>query len=495
MTVQKETSVDSAQRDRISIPACLVIATATLFLILDLTAINVAAKELEIDLNASFEGIQWVLDGYATAMAATLLLCGIYADRFGPKVVLGAGAFVFGGASAFGALAHTTEILIVARSIQGVGAAALLAAIPVLIVQNFPTSRRMVGFGIFGAISGLALAGGPLIGGVLMTYGWQWIFWVNLPAMLVVVLILQRCTGYRGLNVAVARRSLSAAILGVCMFALVFALTHAYSMGFSDPRIILATVSVVGFGIAFALLQRNLEFRILDIDLFGNRTFAGISVVTFLVNAAVFPLLLISVLYFEVICAVGPILTGLRLMALTGAILVGSVVAVPVQSLIGRARSIGISLFVLATGLAALSFLSADSSWTALLPGYVITGLGLGIFSTLRAEGTAALVPEEKTGMASGSGNTLQELGVACGIAFSGSIFFSTMNSRILTAGGADDMVGRGAGSAIESGVPGVVDAFIAGWDRVVLLGSFLVLVALVVWIVSGRDSMFKYEP
>lgn len=490
----RETAAQHSEPKNI-VPVALAIGIATFFLILDLTAINVAFEPFERELDATFTGMQWILDAYATSMAAVLLLCGVCADRFGPRAVMNVGAVIFAAASALGALAPSVEVLVLARSIQGIGAAALLASVPVLIVNNFPKERRLVGFGIFGGASGVALAGGPLIGGALMSISWQWIFWVNLPAMVCVAVALLGCRSISQSQQALAGRTVSALVLGISLFALVFALTHAYDMGIGDARIVAALVGTVVAGAVFVALQRYPGFVLIDLELFRNRTFVGINVITLLVYMAVFPLLLISVLYFEIVNNLSPVQTGLRLMVLTVALFVGTAAAMPIQAKIGRAHAITASMVLLAVGLALLALLDIGSSWTTLIPGFIIAGLGLGVFNPLRAEGTAALVPEETTGMASGTGNSLQELGVAAGVAFSGSLFFQTMKDRL--GGGFDELRERTVdGAQLPAPVVAQInDAFVTAWDRVVLFGAATIVVGLIVWVALGRERMFRYEP
>ncbi|MFI1918385.1 MFS transporter [Nocardia sp. NPDC020380] len=477
------------------VPVALAIGAATFFLILDLTAINVAFGPFQRDLGATFSGMQWILDAYATSMAAALLLSGVFADRFGPRAVMYTGAGIFALASMMAALSDSVGLLIFARSVQGIGAAALLASVPVLVVHNFPKERRLVGFGIFGGASGIALAGGPLIGGALMAISWQWIFWVNLPAMLCTVLALYGCRSLGRSGRALGGRTLSAVVLGICLFALVFVLTHGYDMGLGDGRIVAGiTVAIVAGGV-FVGLQRFPAYELIDLALFRNRTFVGINLITLLVNMAVFPLVLISVLYFEIVHGLSPVQTGLRLMVLTVALFVGSAAAMAIQAKIGRTHAITVSLVALAAGLALLALLDTGSSWTTLIPGFIVAGFGMGVFNPLRAEGTAALVPEETTGMASGTGNSLQELGVAAGIAFSGTLFFQTMKDHF--GAGFDELRERAAGGAhlpVEVSAH-LDDAFVTAWDRVVLFGAATIVVGLLVWLATGRETMFRYEP
>ncbi|MFI7163833.1 MFS transporter [Rhodococcus erythropolis] len=472
------------------VAAGVAILVATFFLILDLTVINVAFEPLQNDLGATFTDLQWILDSYATAMAGVLLFFGVCADRFGPRTVMITGAAIFAVASTFAALSTSVLPLIVSRGCQGIGAAALLASIPVLIVQNFAQDKRTIGFGIFGGASGIALAAGPIIGGVLLSWSWQWIFWINVPAMILVAAVLIPCKSSGDPQQQVARRLLSATVLGISMFSLVFVLTHAYDMGLTHPWILTGIVVTLSVFAAFVVMQRQPTMRLLDLGLFRNPTFVGINIVTLLVYLAVFPLILISVLYFEIINGLDPIATGLRLMVLTGALLVGSILAMPLQTALGRKNAVTLSLVMLAAGLALLRLLAPDSTWTILIAGFVVAGVGLGIFSPLRAEGTAALVPEETTGMASGTGNTLQELGVACGVAFLGSVFLHRLNSSL----GVDIDQMQATAEADPSNSLALATAFVEAWDLVVTLSAAVVVVALVVWLVSAKERLFRYD-
>ncbi|MDI9900506.1 MFS transporter [Rhodococcus sp. IEGM 1409] len=472
------------------VAAGVAILVATFFLILDLTVINVAFEPLQNDLGATFTDLQWILDSYATSMAGVLLFFGVCADRFGPRTVMITGAAIFAVASTFAALSTSVLPLIVSRGCQGIGAAALLASIPVLIVQNFAQDKRTIGFGIFGGASGIALAAGPIIGGVLLSWSWQWIFWINVPAMILVAAVLIPCKSSGDPQQQVARRLLSATVLGISMFSLVFVLTHAYDMGLTHPSILTGIVVTLSVFAAFVVMQRQPTMRLLDLGLFRNPTFVGINIVTLLVYLAVFPLILISVLYFEIVNGLDPIATGLRLMVLTGALLVGSILAMPLQTALGRKNAVTLSLVMLAAGLALLRLLAPDSTWTILIAGFVVAGVGLGIFSPLRAEGTAALVPEETTGMASGTGNTLQELGVACGVAFLGSVFLHRLNSSL----GVDIDQMQSNAEADPSNSLTLATAFVEAWDLVVTLSAAVVIVALVVWLVSAKERLFRYE-
>jgi MFS family permease len=160
----------------------VVVCAATAILLLDVTVVNVALAQIERDLGASFDELQWVIDAYAIALAAVLLVCGSLADRVGRRRVLVAGLLVFAGASLACALAPSPVVLNIGRGVQGVGAAAMFATSLALLAQEFEGERRGFAFGVWGAVSGAAIALGPLVGGALVdAIAWEWIFLVNLP--------------------------------------------------------------------------------------------------------------------------------------------------------------------------------------------------------------------------------------------------------------------------------------------------------------------------
>lgn len=471
-------------------PALGVIFVATFFLILDLTVINVALNDMLTDLSMSFTDVQWVLDAYATSMAATLLLAGLLADRYGPRVTIVTGAVVFGLSSVIAALSTGADQLIVARLLQGIGAAALLASVPVLIVQNLAAERRTVGFAVFGGASGIALAGGPLCGGLLLAVSWEWIFWINVPAMILVAIGVFGTASRVTTTRSISRAIITSMVLGAAMFAIVYLLTHAYSRGLRDASILVAAVTAVAALGVFIVLQRSRAFQLFDMRLFASRSFGAINVVTVLVNLAVFPLIMLSVIYFEIVHGFSPVDTGLRLMVMTGALLVGSVVAMPIKGFLGAKHALSLALLILVIGLVLMCWLSADDSWTTLIPGYLVAGLGFGIFNPLRAENTVDLVPEDHAGMASGVGNTCQELGVACGVAFLGSVFLQSMSDKL----GIDFQAASSAGAG-RGGGEHLSFAFADSWNVTVAFSAVIAVVALAVWVLMAAKGAFGAHP
>lgn len=462
-------------------PVALAVVFITTFcLILDLTVINVALRDMMAALTLSFTDMQWVLDAYATSMAATLLLAGLLADKVGPRPTIIVGALLFAATSTMAACATGAGMIIAARLLQGVGAAALLASIPVLIVQNLPPDRRMLGFAVFGGASGIALAGGPLIGGLLLSLSWTWIFWVNLPAMALVLTLVSAVHSVRSVARPILGPVLTSIVLGGAMFALVYILTHAGHTARGEASLTIAIAALPACVAGVVLLQRSARFRLFDTGRFTDRTFLVLNAVTLAVNFAVFPLIMLSVILFEVVHGYSAVETGVRLLVLTGALLVGSLAAPPLQARFGPRHALTISLGILFAGLILLAPLDAGDSWIAVVPGFLLAGLGFGIFNPVRAESTVALVTDEDAGLASGIGNTLQELGVGCGVALLGSVFLTRLESTLGV-----DISALGFGSARTGTV--LDEAFAESWTLTVGISAGTVAVALVFWGVLAR--------
>ena len=297
----------------------VVVCAATAILLLDVTVVNVALAQIERDLGASFDELQWVIDAYAITLASVLLVCGALADRIGRRRVLVAGLVVFAAASLVCAFAGDPVVLDVGRGIQGLGAAAMFATSLALLAQEFEEGeQRGFAFGVWGAVSGAAIALGPLVGGALVdAIAWEWIFLINVPiAAALIALTLTRVPEARPgrwepLDVP------GAVTFGAALFLVVLGLTRGNSEGWGDP-VIVATLSA---GAALLLVFIVVELRrtgpMLDLRLFRNRAFAGTAAVAFLQSVAIYPLFLFMSLWLQNILGYGPFETGLRLLPFT----------------------------------------------------------------------------------------------------------------------------------------------------------------------------------
>ena len=402
-----------------------IVSIATFMLMLDLTVVNVALPDLRTPLGADFSALQWVLDAYALTLAAFLLTGGSLADRLGRKRVYGAGFVIFTAASLACGAAQDIVALNIARGVQGVGAAVLFAVGPALIGQEFRGKDRGMAFGVFGGVSGLAIAFGPLIGGALTDgIGWRWIFLVNVPiGIIAMVLGALRITESRD---ARAHRVdwVGLGVFSAALTLLVLGFLRGEAQGWGSAAIVGMFAGAAVLLTVFVLVERRLgEAAMLDLSLFRNVTFNGISATTLLANAAGMSAIFLQVSYMQNVLGFSPLATGLRFLPLTltlfvAAAVTGSLtVAVPQRLLVGTATAL------IAAGLFLITLVHPNSSWTALLPTMVATGLGMGMFNPPRASLSIGVAEPAKAGMAAGIGETFQQVGIAIGVAGFGALF------------------------------------------------------------------------
>ena len=403
----------------------LVVSAATAMLLLDVTVVNVALPAIRADLNASFGEMQWVIDAYALTLAATLLSAGALADRIGRRAVFIWGLALFTGCSALCAVASSPVFLDLARAAQGVGAAAMFASSLALLANEFQDKERGFALGVWGGVTGAALAIGPLVGGVLTDeLDWRWIFLVNLPIGGLLIWLTARSLPEsreerpRPLDLA------GMITFGAACFLATYGLIRGNEDGWGSLPIAGALIGAAALLAVFiAVERRRAETAMLPLSLFRIPAFTGTAVVAFAQSVALYPLLLFVAIYFQVGLGLSPTETGLRILPLT-------LVLVVVAPISGRLTNrwplrvpLTAGLVLIGAGLLLMRAVDVDSEWTALLPGLLVGGLAIGIISPALAAAMVSVLPIERSGLASGINNTFRQTGIAAGIAGLGAIF------------------------------------------------------------------------
>jgi EmrB/QacA subfamily drug resistance transporter len=402
----------------------LVVSAATAMLLLDVTVVNVALPAIRADLGASFGEMQWVIDAYALTLAATLLSAGALADRIGRRAIFAGGLAVFIACSALCAAASTPVFLDLARAAQGVGAAAMFAASLALLANEFQDKERGFALGVWGGVTGAALAIGPLVGGVLTDeLDWRWIFLVNLPiGGLLLWLTLRRLPESRE-EQAQPLDLAGMATFGAACFLATYGLIRGNEDGWGS---LLITGSLLGAAVllaAFVAIERRTEAPMLPLSLFGIPAFTGTAVVAFAQSVALYPLLLFVAIYFQVGLGLSPTETGLRILPLTLVLVVVAPISGRLTNRLPLRLPLTAGLVLIGVGLLLMRAVDADSEWTTLLPGLLVGGLAIGVISPALAAAMVSVLPVERSGLASGINNTFRQLGIAMGIAGLGAIF------------------------------------------------------------------------
>ena len=355
------------------------VCLGTFMLLLDITIVNVALPNIQQDLDSSFSDLQWVVDAYALTLASALLTSGSLADLFGRRRLYLVGLGIFTLASLLCGAATGSLFLELARGLQGIGGAIMFAVSLAMLAETFRGKDRGVAFGVWGAITGLAVAVGPVVGGALTSgLSWRWIFFVNLPLGLIAVAI----------TVAWVRESrdpqprrpdwLGFVSFTTSMSALVFALIKSSERGFSDGLVLGCFAAAAVLLLVFLVAEITGRHPMFDLTLFRKPTFTGGAVAAFGVSASIFSMLLYLTLYLQDVLGYSALQTGLRLLTASGAIFVVAAVAGRLSSNVPVRILIGPGLIVVAVGLLLMRGLDAGSGWTHLALGLRLPGSASG---------------------------------------------------------------------------------------------------------------------
>jgi EmrB/QacA subfamily drug resistance transporter len=450
-----------------------------LFMImLDNTVVNVALPSIQDSLGLSLSELEWVVTGYALTFAAFMLTGGKLADLLGRRLVFVAGLVVFTAASLACGLAGSADMLIGARVVQGIGAALMNPATLSIITATFPPRQRGTAIGIWAGVSALALAIGPLVGGLLSEHvDWSWIFFVNVPVGMVAVVaafvfIDESRDTSRNQRADVPGLVTS----GVGLFALTYALIEANSYGWGSTRIIaafaLAAASLAGF-VTLELRQRR---PMLDLTLFRNPTFSGANVSMLLVALAMFGVFFYVSLYVQQILGYSPVEAGASFLPAT--ILIAAL-APQVGRLVDRVGSrwlTGGGMTLLALSLVLYSRLGTGSSYWDILPGLVLMGFGMALTMTPTTAAAMSSVPRDQAGVGSAVLNSMRQVGGSLGIAVTGAIV-AHVTSTSLAAGDTRP------------------DAFVHGFQRGLEIAALIALAGAVVAVVTMRTHRQRELP
>ena len=408
------------------------VCLGTFMLLLDVSIVNVALPAIQRSLHSTFADLQWVVDAYALTLAALLLTAGSLADMFGRRKLWVVGLVVFTASSALCGAAQSPLMLELSRGLQGVGGAIMFAVSLALLANAFRGKERGVAFGVWGAITGVAVAIGPIIGGALVTgLSWRYIFFVNLPiGAVAVVLSVTRVVESRNEH---ARRPDWAGftMFTVALASLVYALIESGTAGFGSTRVIAAFVGAAVLIVGFVAVEAHSEHAMFDLSLFRLPTFTGGSLAAFGVSAGIFSILLYLVLYLQDVLGFSALQTGLRLLVLSGGIMMVAGVAGRLTSKVPVRVLIGPGLALAGVGLLLMRGLTAGSSWTHLIPGLVTAGIGVGFVNPPIASTAVGVVQPQRSGMASGINSTFRQVGIATGIALLGSLFSSRLGTAV----------------------------------------------------------------
>jgi EmrB/QacA subfamily drug resistance transporter len=407
------------------------VAFGLFMIMLDNTVVNVALPSIQRDLSAGLSELQWIVAGYALTFAALMLIGGKAADAYGRRLVFVVGITVFTLASLWCGLADSGSMLIAARVVQGAGAALMNPATLSIIAATFPPRQRGTAIGIWAGVSALALAIGPLVGGLLTDHlSWHWIFYVNIPVGVLAIVASflfideSRDETHEGLDVPGLVTS------GLGLFALTYGLIEANTFGWSSGRIVGSFVIAAVALTAFVILERTQRAPMLPLDLFRSGTYTGANVVVLLVALAMFGVFFFVSLYMQNILGYSAVEAGAAFLPMTLLIIVIAPMAGRASDRIGSRLLMTAGMGLLAVQLVYFSQLGQSASYWALLPAMIIGGVGMGLTMTPSVAAATRSVPVEKAGVGSAVLNAFRQVGGSTGIALIGAIMAAEAGGR-----------------------------------------------------------------
>jgi EmrB/QacA subfamily drug resistance transporter len=488
------------------------VCLGTFMLLLDITIVNVALPDIQHALHSSFSDLQWIVDAYALTLAAFLLTAGSLADMYGRRLLYLVGLIIFTGASVLCGFAVTTLMLEISRAVQGVGGAIMFAVSLALLADAFRGKDRGVAFGVWGAVTGLAVAIGPLLGGILTSeISWRWIFFVNAPIGVVAFILTAMRVAESRQPHATKPDWVGFLLFTAALACLVYALIESSRRSFTDDLVLGCFAASAVLLCAFILVEWRISRPMFDLGLFRLPTFSGGLVAAFGLSASIFAMLLYLVLYLQDILGYSALATGVRLTVISGGILVSATVAGRLSSIVPVRLLIGPGLIAIGVALLLMRGLAANSSWTHLIPGMIVGGLAVGLVNPPLASTAVGVVPPQRAGMASGINSTFRQVGIATGIALLGSLFASEVARQVrLGVAAVPGLSGHGAQivGAVQSGQigqliarlpagarPAVAEitraAFTAGLNHILLVAAVIALVAGVISLAAIRTKDF----
>jgi EmrB/QacA subfamily drug resistance transporter len=484
----------------------LAVCVATFMLLLDITIVNVALPSIQRSLDASLSSLQWVVDAYALTLASFLLVFGSLGDRLGRRRIFSIGFGVFTLASLLCGLSNDATVLNFFRALQGVGGAGMFATSLALIAQEFEGGQRASAIGVWGATVGGAVAVGPLVGGAITdAFGWEWIFFVNVPIGVAAILL----TETKLANVAASDPQpidwAGLLTFSLALFGFIFGLIRGNPEGWASAQILASLIGSALLMAAFVVIELRRENAMLDLSLFRVPAFGGVSIVAWALSASMFALFLYLTLYIQDILGFTPLEAGLRFLPIT---LLSFFVAPIGGQLLKRwpARALlGAGLLLVGAGLLLMHGVEVGDSWTGLLPGFLVAGVGIGLTNPAIASTALGVVPPARAGMASGINSTFRQVGIATGVAALGAVFQSRIASELATSlprapSSFSDAVASGAThQAVAAAPPQVQDqalnaanhAFVTAFNEILLIGAAVAIIGGILGLAMVRQRDF----
>ncbi len=504
------------ENGRTKLLTLLAMCFALFMAMLDNTVVNVALPKIQESLGSGVSGLQWIVDAYVLMFASLLLTGGTLGDIYGRKRLFLGGLTVFTVASFLCGIAPNLLFLILARGLQGVGAAALMPGTLSILTTTFPDPReRAQAIGIWAGVSGLALALGPIVGGLLVdTLGWQSVFFLNVPigilAFFVVVRVVAESKHPEGRSVDLPGQILAIGWLG----ALTYALIEGNTKGWTSPLILTLLFGAAAGLIAFLLVERSSKSPMLQLSFFRNRTFTAANTVAAMISFGMFGMFFFLSLFMQEILGYSAVGAGIRFLPTTACIIVTAPLAGRLAGRVGSRVPMTIGLALCGTAMLILHGITPTSTYGDFWWALPLMGIGMGLTMTPMTAAVMGTVPMQRAGMASATTNTSREVGGVFGIALLGAILTAKMKVALTASLVALDIApalreklvfAATHGGSSTTGAPqnpvitaAFHGAFVAGMRSALLVSAIALYVGSVLafaFIRSHRDAVVVSPP
>ncbi|WP_405071794.1 DHA2 family efflux MFS transporter permease subunit [Kribbella sp. NBC_01510] len=390
---------------------------------LDVLVVAAALTTIRADLGASAEQLEWTVNAYALSFAMLLMTAAAIGDRLGRRRTYAGGLALFTAASVGCALATSVPWLIAARAVQGVGAAAVMPLAMGLLGAAFPPERRGWATGVFSGVTGLAVLGGPMIGGAVTEgLSWQWIFWINVPiGLIAIALVLRKIPESKGPS---RRLDLVGAILiSLAVLGLVWGVVHGETAGWSSAEVLGSFAAGVVLLAAFAGWEGRTAHPMIPLEFFRNRTFTAANSAGFFLSAALFSAVFFLSQYMQVVFGSAPLKAGLQLLPWTATLFFVGPLAGRLIDRVGERPLVVIGMTLQTIGMFWVS--RSTGQYYELVAPLVVTGCGISLAMPAAQSASIGALPREAVGIASGVYGMTRQLGGAAGVAVLGSVFVS----------------------------------------------------------------------
>jgi EmrB/QacA subfamily drug resistance transporter len=401
-------------------------------LMLDSTVVALALPTIERDLHASRDNVQWVLNGYLLVISVLVVTAGRLGDIVGRRRIFLIGMAIFGAGSVLAAVASGDAVLVAARAVQGIGGAAMLSLSLAIVSHAFPAEQQGQALGIWAAVSALALAIGPLVGGALIDLDWRLIFWINLPICAVGIAITWWAARESRDETSPPRLDLPGlAALTPGLLAFVFALVRSDDWGWGSAR----TLGLLAAGLAllgvFWAIEHRVDSPIVDFSLFRNSPYLGASAAAFTLVGAYWVVIFFQPQYLQEILGHGPVAAGLLVLPITAPMVFISPFCGRLIDRFGPRGLMTAGMVCGAVGLAFLTQIDGSSSYGALLPGYLLFGISLGLVYAPMSTAAMLAMPRDKAGIAAGVLAMVRVTAGSVALAVTAAVFQNIQSDRL----------------------------------------------------------------